>query len=128
MKLLFKMFVCVPILVTIVACSNSNTKTNNQEKTDSTSNGDQPVRELKFSMSVGETSPWTQGAFEFAELVEKKSDGKIKVKVYPNGQLANGNQITELELLQNGSIDLTWHSSIILSALDERFIRFQCRG
>ena len=81
-------------------------------------------RELKFSMGVGPSSPWTQSAERFAKIVEEKTDGKIKVKVYPNGILSNGNQITEFDLLKTGTIDITFHSSIILSVFDQKFALF----
>lgn len=81
-------------------------------------------RKLRFAMSVGINSPWTQAAQRFADNIEKASGGKIDVTVYPDGQLSNGNQVTEFELLQNGTVDFTFHSSIILSTLDPRFSLF----
>lgn len=78
-------------------------------------------RKLRFAMSVGANSPWTQAAQRFADNVEKATDGKITVRVFPDGQLSNGNQVAEFELLQNGTVDFTFHSSIILSTLDPRF-------
>ena len=44
-------------------------------------------------------------AVKFKELMEKKSDGKIKVEVYPYGQLGTIDQMTEL--LQNGAIQFS---------------------
>ncbi|MGI6854647.1 DctP family TRAP transporter solute-binding subunit [Mesorhizobium sp. 1B3] len=81
-------------------------------------------RKLRFAMSVGTNSPWTQAAQRFADAVEKATDGKIDVTVFPDGQLSNGNQVAEFELLQNGTVDFTFHSSIILSTLDPRFSLF----
>lgn len=43
-------------------------------------------------------------ANKFAELVAEKSEGKIKVEVYPVGQL--GDSAAELELLQTGGIEI----------------------
>lgn len=81
-------------------------------------------RKLRFAMSVGVNAPWTQGAQRFADNVRTASDGKIQVTVYPDGQLSNGNQVAEFELLQNGTVDFTFHSSIILSTFDPRFALF----
>lgn len=81
-------------------------------------------RRLKFAMAVGVGSPWTQGAMRFAKQVEADTAGKIRVTVYPDGQLSNGNQVAEFELLKNGTVDFTWHSSIILSIIDPRFALF----
>lgn len=81
-------------------------------------------RSLRFAMSVGANSPWTQAAQRFADNVEEASGGKIEITVYPDGQLSNGNQVAEFELLQNGTVDFTFHSSIILSIVDPRFSLF----
>jgi TRAP-type transport system periplasmic protein len=45
------------------------------------------------------------GSYRFAELVEEKTDGKVKITVYPNGQLGSG----ERELIEGeqiGVVDL----------------------
>jgi tripartite ATP-independent transporter DctP family solute receptor len=81
-------------------------------------------RNLRMAMAVNTESPWTQAAQHFADAVAEASGGKMKITVFPDGQLSNGNQVAEFELLQNGSIDFTYHSSIILSGLDQRFALF----
>jgi tripartite ATP-independent transporter DctP family solute receptor len=81
-------------------------------------------RRLRFAMSVGASSPWTQAAQRFAKKVEADSGGRIRVQVFPDGQLSNGNQVAEFELLKNGTVDFTFHSSIILSTIDPRFSLF----
>ncbi len=68
------------------------------------------------------TSSWQKGAVRFAELVEKKSGGRISVRVFPAGQLSNHNQQGELKMLRSGSIDMALVSPIILALyLDPRF-------
>ncbi|MEX0954979.1 MAG: DctP family TRAP transporter solute-binding subunit [Rhizobiaceae bacterium] len=82
------------------------------------------TRNLKMGMAVSTDSPWTQAALRFADAVSDASGGKITITVFPDGQLSNGNQVAEFELLQNGTIDFTYHSSIILSIIDARFALF----
>jgi TRAP-type transport system periplasmic protein len=86
--------------------------------------GDIKDRRLKFAMSVGVGSPWTQAAQRFARQVEADSGGRIRVQVFPDGTLSNGNQVAEFELLKNGTVDFTFHSSIILSSIEPRFAVF----
>lgn len=86
--------------------------------------GDVKERRLKFAMSVGVNSPWTQAAQRFARQVESDSGGRIRITVFPDGQLSNGNQVAEFELLKNGTVDFSFHSSIILSSIDPRFSVF----
>ncbi|HAQ40419.1 MAG TPA: C4-dicarboxylate ABC transporter substrate-binding protein [Clostridiales bacterium] len=76
---------------------------------------------LKFSTTTADTSTWTLGAKKFAEIVGEKSNGRIEVKVYPNEQLSGGNQSKGIEMLMSGSTDITFHSNIIYSVMDERF-------
>lgn len=76
---------------------------------------------LKFSTTTADTSTWTLGAKKFGELIAEKTDGRIEVKVYPNDQLSGGNQSKGIEMLMSGSTDITFHSNIIYSVMDERF-------
>jgi tripartite ATP-independent transporter DctP family solute receptor len=79
-------------------------------------------RTIRLSHVTAKDSPWDKGAWRFAELVAKNSGGRIQVKVFPQSQLANGNQKAELEMLQSGVLDMTWDSPIILALfLDKRF-------
>ncbi|GAB4241758.1 MAG: TRAP transporter substrate-binding protein [Deltaproteobacteria bacterium] len=77
---------------------------------------------IRLSHITAKDSPWDKGAHRFADLVSKNTNGRIEVKVFPQSQLANGNQKAELEMLQSGVIDMTWDSPIILALfLDKRF-------
>lgn len=76
---------------------------------------------LKMSVTTADSSTWTLGAEKFAELVKEKTGGKIEVKVYPNEQLSGGNQGKGVEMLSSGAIDLSYHSNIIYSIMDEKF-------
>ncbi|NJD61201.1 MAG: DctP family TRAP transporter solute-binding subunit [Deltaproteobacteria bacterium] len=77
---------------------------------------------IRLSHITSQDSPWNKGALKFAELVSKNTKGRIEVKVYPQSQLANGNQKAELEMLQSGVLDMTWDSPIILALfMDKRF-------
>lgn len=46
----------------------------------------------KFACSATETSPWVDGAKEFARIVGEKTGGAITVQYYPADQLTAGNQ------------------------------------
>lgn len=78
-------------------------------------------RELKMGVTSSDTSTWTVSARKFAELVEQRTGGAVKVGIFPNSQLASGNQIKELEMLQNGAIDFTVTSTIFYTNLEQKF-------
>src|SRR3989442_11315780 len=60
---------------------------------------------LKLATIVGNDNPFTTSAFKFKEVAEAKSGGRIKVEVYPAGQLAK-NEIVQLEGMQLGTVDV----------------------
>lgn len=80
-----------------------------------------PVYKWKMSVITNEDSSWSKGAQVFANLVKERSKGQMLITVYPNGQLAGGNQVNELTMLQNGGIDFTYHSNLLYSNLDQSF-------
>ncbi len=82
---------------------------------------DIPVRIWKMSVVTNEDSSWTKGARWFSDLVRQRTGGKIVISVYPNGELAGGDQVKELTMLQNGSINFTYHSNLLYSNLDQSF-------
>lgn len=76
---------------------------------------------LNMSVTSASGSTWEKGALKFAELVNERTGGMIEIKVYPNEQLSGGNQGKGIEMLMSGATDLTYHSNIIYSIMDERF-------
>jgi TRAP-type transport system periplasmic protein len=61
-------------------------------------------RSLKFAFQNTKEHPQGMGVAKFAELVEKKSGGKIKVQQFPAGQL--GGDLQNVSALQGGTLDL----------------------
>lgn len=59
---------------------------------------------LRFALITAETFPYVDGAKKFKELVEERSGGKIKVNIYPGGQLGAEREINEAIL--EGSIQI----------------------
>src|SRR2546428_9098285 len=60
---------------------------------------------LKLATIVGNDNPFTTSAIKFKEVAEARSGGRIKVEVYPAGQLAK-NEIVQLEGMQLGTVDV----------------------
>jgi tripartite ATP-independent transporter DctP family solute receptor len=82
---------------------------------------EQPVRQLKFSVIIGIDHAFYKGAMRFAELVKERTHGKLIINVYPDAQLAGGNQARELEMVREGKIDFNFASTLIYSNMDPRF-------
>ncbi|WP_255448369.1 TRAP transporter substrate-binding protein [Telmatospirillum sp. J64-1] len=60
--------------------------------------------ELRFGHNIAVGTPTDLGAKRFAELVEERSGGTIRVLTYPGGQLGNEQQM--IEGLQIGTLDM----------------------
>jgi TRAP-type transport system periplasmic protein len=82
---------------------------------------DIPARNWKMSVVTSEDSSWAKGARLFADSVKKRTGGRIQIKVYPDGALAGGDQVKELNMLREGGIDFTYHSNLLYSNLDQSF-------
>jgi tripartite ATP-independent transporter DctP family solute receptor len=62
-----------------------------------------------------------KAAVRFAELATAKTDGQVKVEVYPELSLSGGDNLAALKALQEGTVDATLHSNLIYANLDPRF-------
>jgi tripartite ATP-independent transporter DctP family solute receptor len=70
--------------------------------------------DLKLSHVLSPTSDYQVMANHFAELMVKKTGGKVKVTAYPSGQL--GNERVAFEQLQMGALDMAISGTPVLSA------------
>jgi C4-dicarboxylate-binding protein DctP len=59
---------------------------------------------IKFSHVVTDDTPKGKGALKFKELAEAKTQGRVKVEIYPNSQLYKDRE--ELEALQLGAVQM----------------------
>ena len=79
-------------------------------------------RTLRFAFQNAEEHPQGQGAKKFAELVEQKSGGKIKVRLFGSGQL--GGDLQTVSSLQGGTLDITVLNAGLLVGQVKEFGRF----
>ncbi|GLO62664.1 C4-dicarboxylate ABC transporter substrate-binding protein [Vibrio sp. MACH09] len=59
---------------------------------------------LKLSHNQDRTHPVHKSMQYMADEVKKLTDGEVKIRIYPNGQL--GTQRESMELMQNGALDM----------------------
>lgn len=86
-------------------------------------NEDQEVYELKISHITTETDPLHLGYSFLAETLNEKTNGRIKVTIYGNKQLANSDR-EQAEMVQNNLIQMTSTPSFTLAALNETLNEF----
>ncbi len=61
--------------------------------------------QLKLASATPMSHTYNQGASKFADLIKERSNGRIQVTVYPDGQLGKGEREL-LEAVQQGTIDI----------------------
>ncbi len=66
---------------------------------------------FRASLLVGEDHTWYQAVAFFAEILEERSDGRLKLQVYPSEQLAK--EIEAIRLIRAGVIDMTLTGSTL---------------
>lgn len=95
-------------LMILGACSQQSTNNEkNEEPNDSNAKTSEKL--MKLAVVTSEDRSLTKGLVKFGELVESKTNGSIKVEVYPNGQLGGDREV--FESLQFGSIQGTTMST-----------------
>jgi tripartite ATP-independent transporter DctP family solute receptor len=77
-------------------------------------------RNLKIPVVTAIDHPLGVGTAKFAELLEKKSGGKFKAKVFPNGTL--GGEVQVISALQGGTLDASIVLPANLAGLAKEFI------
>lgn len=71
--------------------------------------GDHGSVTLRMGLGLAESSPQYISSEYFADILEQRSDGRITVNVFPNSQL--GDDVQMMEMLQTGTLDMTYPSS-----------------
>lgn len=107
-RLLIGLFVCL-LIFSSAACS-SETEGSGEEAESSTVS--EPVV-LSLNHVTAVDHPHQAGALKFAELIEEKTGGAIKVDVFPASQIASGTKA--IEFVQMGTLDIALESTMTLS-------------
>jgi TRAP-type transport system periplasmic protein len=77
------------------------------------------TRTIKFANQNAKGHPIVLGMEKFAELVDKKSGGKMKVQVFPGGAL--GSDQANVSALQGGTLEMASMNSGIFASLVKEF-------
>ena len=104
-KALALLLVTATLLTSVVGCSSS--KPQGAGKAGGKS---EPVV-LKLGHIQTQEDLWQLGAEKFAELVEQKTDGQVKIEIYPNSTLGNDRDMAEG--LQMGSVDFALIAGVL---------------
>ncbi|OJA07089.1 TRAP transporter substrate-binding protein [Halomonas sp. QHL1] len=84
--------------------------------------GDHGSHTLRMGIGLAESSPQYLSSQYFGEILEQRTDGRITVSVFPNSQL--GDDVQMLEMLQTGTLDMTYPSSSATTGYVEELAAF----
>lgn len=76
-----------------------------------TTAGNSDTYKIKVASILADNDPETLGLKKFKELLESKTEGKVKVELYPNAQL--GSAETYLDTLRQGTIQMASPGSVM---------------
>jgi tripartite ATP-independent transporter DctP family solute receptor len=79
-------------------------------------------RSIKLALANTQESAHGLGAKRFAEAVDKKSGGKLKVRIYAGGTL--GGEVVVASSMQGGTIEMSMFGPGILTGMDKDFAIF----
>ncbi|MFC4768073.1 TRAP transporter substrate-binding protein [Effusibacillus consociatus] len=105
MKKVFSLL-AVASMLTLTACGSGGGE---KQNTSASSGGSGKAVELKIGHTLSDTSHYQKGMEKFKELVESKTNGQVKIKIFPNGSL--GGERDMIEGLKVGSIDMVLTST-----------------
>ena len=79
------------------------------------------IREHSFRFASVQVAdhPFSRGGQRFAEIIEEKSKGKMKAKLFAGGTLGGDAQV--ISSLQGGTIDATFVSTGLIAPMDKNF-------
>lgn len=100
------------LMILVTGCNSSNTSGGESDNT----------VVLKLAHNLNEQHTVHLALTEFAKTVEEKSDGEMKVEIYPNAQLGSEEEV--LEQLQAGAVSMTKVSAAALTTYTDGYNAF----
>ncbi|MEI3363247.1 MAG: hypothetical protein V8R75_12290 [Oscillospiraceae bacterium] len=107
MKRFFAFILTVVMALSLVACGGDSTS----DSSDSDAVIPDGEISLRIGTSASDTSAITQGAQWFADKLNERTGGLVTVKVYSSDSISGGAQAKGIEMLMDGSADMTFHST-----------------
>lgn len=105
------------VLLMLGACGRPSDSSNSQ-------GGDgEEVHTIRMGYLVPEEHSAHIQALKFKEKLERESDGRLKVELYPNGQLY-GSDREAIEAVQLGNLEMTIPAVAPLASFNEKFLVF----
>ncbi|WP_459927499.1 TRAP transporter substrate-binding protein [Desulfosporosinus burensis] len=112
---LMALLLSLTLIISLVGCGTSSTQNAPKE-------GDKAGQAITLKVGIGSSlqgSSHGKGIVKFKEIVEKESNGRIKLQLFPDGQL--GNDQSMMDALRMGTLDFTVTSTAPIANLTKSF-------
>ena len=104
MKKMFRFLTLIALLAAVVVFSGAR------------------IRAAEFELNIGhivnEDNSWHKASLHFQKQVEKESNGRIQVKIYPNNQLGSEIDVVN-SIMMEGGADITFTGETMQSVIQE---------
>jgi TRAP-type transport system periplasmic protein len=77
---------------------------------------------FRLGIGLAESSPQYLSSEYFAEILEERTDGRLTVDIFPNSQI--GDDVQMMEMLQTGTLDMTYPSTSPATSYVEELAAF----
>lgn len=112
MKKIISLILTIFMIGTLfTGCSGSSSKQSANQASGNNSGSSDEVVELKLGHIQSENDLWNDGAKKFKEEVEAKSNGKIKITIFPNSTLGGDRDMAEG--MQIGTVDFSLIAGVL---------------
>lgn len=106
MKKLFMIFGILALLFAVGCGNNDSNSGSGSDNANGSDDGQDETYTITISNSVEEDTSMHQGLLKFKEVAEEKSDGRLVVEIFPNGELYTSER-DAIEATQAGNIEMT---------------------
>jgi tripartite ATP-independent transporter DctP family solute receptor len=118
-KIISVMVILVLVIGTASGCGRPSSKNNTTPDANNNTNTNTTEKiVMKFSHDQPTSSPFHKSAEKFKEIVEKNSNGKIEVQIYPSQQLGSAREM--IEGMQMGTVEMAWLPTAKFGGFDQR--------
>ncbi len=116
MKKFLVLILVISMILSLTACGSNTQDASNPPA------ANEPVKQivLKAGHSVAPTHPYHLGLEKFAQLIEERTGGNVKIEIFHSSQL--GNERDMIEGLQMGTIDMVLSSTGPLGGFEPKML------
>jgi len=120
MKKVLAMILSLAMVLSLAACGGNDASSDAATDDTAAEESTGEVITLRASSSTAPTHPYNVGLEKFAELVAERTNGQIKIDIFPSAQL--GDERANIEDLQMGTLDIAVSSTGPLGNFVEDFL------